>query len=75
MQSRGQQLAAHRPHVVLVTFLCGLSHDLGITQREKDKNFLLLRRTLIYTHTLSKHKGKESQNNILMKQNFVDVSL
>jgi hypothetical protein len=29
----------------------------------------------INTYTLSKHNGKQSQKNILMKQNFVDVGL
>lgn len=57
------------------TFLCGPPHDLGISQCEKGKYFLLLSTMNASVYTLSKHKGKQSQKNILIKQNFVDVGL
>jgi hypothetical protein len=48
--------------MALKTFLCGLSHDLGISQCKKGKNFLQLRNTDINVYTLFKCKDKQSQN-------------
>jgi hypothetical protein len=41
------------------------SHDFGISQFEKGKNVLLLRRTLIQMYILSKFLGKQSQKNLM----------
>jgi hypothetical protein len=42
----GRQHVARGSHVALVTFICGQSHDLGISQCKKDENVLLPRNTV-----------------------------
>jgi hypothetical protein len=64
LYNRGLQPAACCPHVALATFIRGPSHDLGISQCEKDNNFLLLRNTDINVYTISKRKVKQSQKKI-----------
>jgi hypothetical protein len=82
VQTRGQQSAVCGSHVALENFLCGPSHDLGISQcQKKSKTFLLLRSTniYIYTHTYyastkAKQSQKEKEKDLHeTNRNFVDV--
>jgi hypothetical protein len=59
--SLNQQSATCSPHVTFATFICGPSCDLASSQCKKSRNFLLLRRTLIYNLSIT---GKQLQNKI-----------
>jgi hypothetical protein len=43
VNDRGREPATRWLHVALATFLCGATHNLGISQCEKGNIFLLLR--------------------------------
>jgi hypothetical protein len=68
LQLAGRMWPSQPFYVALATFLCGPSHDLGISQYEMGKHFLLLRSIDINAYTLSKRKGKQSQKDTLIKQ-------